>query len=278
MVSILVRYGSWTDSYCWRTTSRYGYFCKVCSVPGFSTSRITGSLGSPTSARQAVTIVLKYRQKQAAQQGKLRALVFWQGGQDGKDKKTAMRRHPCRGSDGLRGRRLHHSVRVAILGESSLRHSRIIRPKCGPGTRFCPIWSEFWSRHLPIKMIGSSVLDCNATGATGGIVYVCVFTPPASARLPRLRWPCCSALRQALRPATPPFASPARAPTKPISAGSPVTSGATRQSSIAWYEPPRKADMPPAPRAGQRPHATAWRRSIATTDRPSPTRSPRIRA
>src|SRR5262245_30689357 len=60
MVSILVRYGSWTDSYCWRTTSRYGYFCKVCSVPGFSTSRITGSLGSPTSARQAVTIVLKF--------------------------------------------------------------------------------------------------------------------------------------------------------------------------------------------------------------------------
>jgi hypothetical protein len=30
-----------------------------------------------------------YRQKQAAQQGKLRALVFWQGGGDGKDKKRA---------------------------------------------------------------------------------------------------------------------------------------------------------------------------------------------
>ena len=30
-----------------------------------------------------------YRQKQAALQGKLRALVFWQGGQDGKNKKTA---------------------------------------------------------------------------------------------------------------------------------------------------------------------------------------------
>jgi hypothetical protein len=43
----------------------------------------------PDPSRSSLYGSCLYRQKQAAQQGKLRALVFWQGGQDGKDKKTA---------------------------------------------------------------------------------------------------------------------------------------------------------------------------------------------
>jgi Carbohydrate esterase, sialic acid-specific acetylesterase len=43
----------------------------------------------PDPSRSSLYGSCLYRQKQAALQGKLRALVFWQGGQDGKDKKTA---------------------------------------------------------------------------------------------------------------------------------------------------------------------------------------------
>jgi hypothetical protein len=43
----------------------------------------------PDKSRDSLYGSCLYRQKQAAQQGRLRALVFWQGGQDGKDKKTA---------------------------------------------------------------------------------------------------------------------------------------------------------------------------------------------
>jgi carbohydrate esterase-like sialic acid-specific acetylesterase len=43
----------------------------------------------PDISRSSLYGSCLYRQKQAQQQGRLRALVFWQGGQDGKDKKTA---------------------------------------------------------------------------------------------------------------------------------------------------------------------------------------------
>lgn len=43
----------------------------------------------PYSERTSLYGSCLYRQKQAVQQGKLRAVVFWQGGQDGKDKEMA---------------------------------------------------------------------------------------------------------------------------------------------------------------------------------------------
>jgi len=43
----------------------------------------------PDPSRSSLYGSCLYRQKQAALQGRRRALVFWQGGQDGKDKKTA---------------------------------------------------------------------------------------------------------------------------------------------------------------------------------------------
>ena len=43
----------------------------------------------PDKSRDSLYGSCLYRQKQAGLQGRLRALVFWQGGQDGKDKKTA---------------------------------------------------------------------------------------------------------------------------------------------------------------------------------------------
>ena len=43
----------------------------------------------PNPSRSTLYGSCLYRQKQAELQGKLRALVFWQGGQDGKDKTTA---------------------------------------------------------------------------------------------------------------------------------------------------------------------------------------------
>ena len=43
----------------------------------------------PDPSRSSLYGSCLYRQKQATLQGRLRALVFWQGGQDGKEKKTA---------------------------------------------------------------------------------------------------------------------------------------------------------------------------------------------
>jgi hypothetical protein len=43
----------------------------------------------PDKSRDSLYGSCLYRQTQAGQQGKLRALVFWQGGHDGKDKKSA---------------------------------------------------------------------------------------------------------------------------------------------------------------------------------------------
>lgn len=45
----------------------------------------------PNASRSTLYGSCLYRQKQAEQQGKVRAMVFWQGGQDGKEKTNAMR-------------------------------------------------------------------------------------------------------------------------------------------------------------------------------------------